>query len=202
MSVTALLFDLGGVVLTNGWDHSARQKAAEQFDLDFSEFEPRHEAVAEDFETGRLTLESYLEHVVFNVERPFTREEFKSFMFSLSHPLPESVALLDRLRAAGRRLFVLVNNESLELNLYRIRNCGVRERFDVFCSSCYLGARKPGETIYRKTLDLIQREPEECIFIDDRPENLIAPRKLGMACIQFQNAGQLERDLKAQGVQF
>lgn len=57
--ITALFWDNGGVLLTNGWDRDARKRAVEKFQLDWADFEDRHELVLDAFETGVLSLDDY-----------------------------------------------------------------------------------------------------------------------------------------------
>ncbi|RMG55051.1 MAG: HAD family phosphatase [Acidobacteria bacterium] len=198
--ITALFWDVGGVLLTNGWDRASRHRAAEQFHLDWEDFQDRHELVIADFETGRLTLEEYLERTIFHRPRRFTREEFTAFMWAQSQPIRETLAIVERLARSGRYLLATLNNESLELNEYRIERFGLRNLFALFFSSCFLGVRKPDRAIYQIVLRVTQRTPEECLFIDDRALNLECARQLGMRTIHYQNPQQLQRELRRHGV--
>jgi putative hydrolase of the HAD superfamily len=193
---TALFWDVGGVLLTNGWDRTARRKAAEQFKLDWEEFEDRHELVVSAFEKGQLGLEAYLGRAVFYRPRDFSPEEFKKFMLAQSELLPDTLAIIERLARSKQYLLGTINNESLELNLYRIERFGLRRYFDVFFSSCFLGVKKPDAAIYRLALQLTQCAPGEFVFVDDRPLNLECAREMGIRTIHFQSAPQLERDLR------
>jgi putative hydrolase of the HAD superfamily len=198
--VTSLFWDVGGVLLSNGWDERSRTAAVRRFALDAQDFEERHDAVFAAWEMGQIMLEAYLDRTIFYRARPFSREEFTDFMFSQSTEKPETRALLDELTAERRYFMATLNNEAAELNAYRIRTFHLTRNFTAFFSSCYLGARKPAEEIYRRTLEITQRAPEECIFIDDRLENLEAPRRLGMRTIQFLNAAQLRAELAGRNV--
>lgn len=199
--ITTIFFDIGGVLLTDGWGHDSRRAAAERFGLDWEEYSDRHEKVAHAFETNRMTLERYLDRAIFYRARPFTREEFSDFIFAQSQPKPDSIEFARQLAASGKYFMATLNNEILELNLYRIEQFGLRSCFSVFFSSCFLGLRKPDEAIYRTALQVTQREPAECIFIDDREVNLECPRELGMATIHFRDAAQLRRELEENGVE-
>ena len=198
--ISALFWDLGGVVLTNAWDRSSRIKAVEKFHLDRDDFEDRHELLLNAFETGQVTLEDYLNRVIFYRQRPFTREDFKEFMYGESQALADTPAILRQIVSLDQFLLAALNNESLELNEYRIQKFHLRDYFQVFMSSCYLGVRKPDEAIYRQVLHITQRRPEECIFIDDRSLNLECARELGMNTIQFKSPAQLIEDLARSGV--
>ena len=198
--VTALFWDVGGVILSNGWDRAARSAAAKKFGLDWEELQDRHDLASPAFETGKITLDTYLQRTVFYRKRNFTREEFTDFIFAQSEEFPESRAVLSGLAATGNYLLATINNEPLELNERRIQQFQLRREFKAFFSSCYLGIRKPDEGIYRLALEVTQRHPEECLFIDDRELNLECARQLQMRTVHFQNAEQLQQDLAAYGV--
>jgi putative hydrolase of the HAD superfamily len=195
-----LFWDNGGVILTNGWDRGARRNAVEKFNLDWADFEDRHELMLNSFECGEASLDEYLRRTVFYRERAFTPDDFKRFMFEQSQPFPEALDFLGKLAQTERYVMAALNNESLELNEYRIRTFRLRDYFEVFLSSCYLGVRKPGREIYSLALQITQCDPGECAMIDDRALNLECARELGMQTIQFQNVGQLREDLARLGV--
>jgi putative hydrolase of the HAD superfamily len=198
--VKVLFFDVGGVLLTNGWDRDARRLACEHFDLDWEDFQDRHDFVAPDFETGRLTMEEYLHRTVFYRQQPFTEDEFVTFMKAQSAAMPESLALLSDLASSGDYVLATLNNESRELNDHRIETFGLRRFFSMFMSSCYLGMRKPEEDIYRVAVDVIQHLPEECVFIDDRMLNLECAERAGIHPIHFTDADQLRASLTELGI--
>jgi putative hydrolase of the HAD superfamily len=197
-AIRTLFWDVGGVLLTNAWDHEERDRAIERFQLQKADFETRHKEAVPAFEEGKLTLDQYLERTVFYQPRKFSKDEFKSYMFSLSKPKP---AVLEFARGvAGKCIMATINNESREMNDYRIKQFGLSQIFDLFVSSCYVGMRKPDEKIYRLALDLIQKAPDECCFIDDRPVNIEGAAKVGMRAILMRDPAQLKKDLQALGV--
>ena len=200
MPLTTIFFDIGGVLLTDGWDHGSRRAAAETFRLDWEEYNQRHETVADKLETNRLSLADYLDLAIFDRPRNFTREQFRAFIFAQSQPKPEAIEIAKQLAESGKYFMATINNEVMELNEYRLANFGLRKYFSVFFSSCFMGLRKPDEPIYRAVLQMVQRDPEECLFIDDREINLEAPRKLGMPTIHFQDASALRAALRDHGV--
>ncbi len=196
---TIVLFDLGGVVLTNGWDHVSRGRAAELFELDDG-FEARHAALAVDLDTARVTLDEYLDRVVFDRPRTFTRDAFIAFMRAESQPFPETLALLDEVVATGSYPVFALNNESRELNAYRIATFDLARRFTGFLSSCYLGLAKPERPIYERALEILQRPASACVFVDDRAGNVAAARELGIIGIQHTSAATTRDALRAAGV--
>ncbi len=198
--VNTLFWDNGGVILTNGWDRGSRRLAAEQFHLDWTEFEDRHELMLNAFESGEASLDEYLRRTVFYRERSFSLDDFKNFMFQQSQPFPESLQFLEKLANQRRYLLASLNNESLEINEYRIRKFQLRAYFEAFFSSCYLKVRKPNPGIYNLALQITQRSARECVLIDDRGLNLEFAREVGMHTIQFQNVSQLQAELAELGI--
>lgn len=200
-TITTLFWDIGGVVLTNGWDRDSRRQAADAFKLDWEDFQDRHDLSFPVFDSGHITLNQYLDRTLFYRPRSFTREEFTAFMFAQSKEYPETRAVLSGL-AGGRKYFVAaINNEPLELNQYRIEAFGLRKDFQIFFSSCFVYTRKPDEAIFRMALSVTQRPAEECVFIDDRAINLENPRRLGMNVIHHKDAPQLLGELKSLGIE-
>jgi putative hydrolase of the HAD superfamily len=199
-AIRAIFWDVGGVLLTNAWDRTQRTAALEHFHLDQEEFHDRHEMVVSSFERGKITLDEYLDRTVFYRPRPFTRDEFRDYMFSLSKPLPEVITFAQGLSDSGKYFMGTINNESRELNYYRIEKCGLRKIFRLFVSSCFVGLRKPERDIYRLALEITQIPAEACCFIDDRSLNLECAAKLGMHTIEMQDIAQLRGDLGKMGV--
>ncbi|MDE3180734.1 MAG: HAD family phosphatase [Acidobacteriota bacterium] len=198
--ITAIFSDVGGVLGTNGWDRTARERSAEEFKLDWLDFEDRHELVVNAFEMGRLSLDDYLDRTVFYRPRDFSKQRFEEFMLSQSKPFPRSLDLYARLAGAGKYLMATLNNESLELNLRRIELFGLRKYFSVFFSSCFLGMKKPHDDIYRLALKLTQRQPEECLFVDDRLLNVERARECRMNAIHCQDPSLLEAQMREMGL--
>jgi putative hydrolase of the HAD superfamily len=199
--IKTLFWDIGGVILTNGWDRGSRREAANAFQLDWEEFQDRHDFSFPAFDSGLITLHEYLNRTIFYRPRPFSREEFTAFMFAQSKEYPETRAVLKAAARTGKYFIGTINNEPLELNQYRIETFNLREDFSVFFSSCYVRARKPEDTIFRVALEVTQRRPEQCVFIDDRALNLESPRRLGIHTIHHQNAEHLRTELSKLGVE-
>jgi putative hydrolase of the HAD superfamily len=183
-STTALFLDIGGVLLTNGWDHNMRQRAAQLFDLDYAEMNERHHLTFDTYEEGKLTLDTYLDRVVFYTERSFSCQDFKDFMFGQSQPYPGMIQLIRDLKAQYGLKVAAVSNEGRELTVYRIEQFGLGEFIDFFISSCFVHYRKPDEDIYRIALDIAQVSPDEVVYIEDRAMFVQVARGLGLRGIQ------------------
>lgn len=199
-TIRALFWDVGGVLLTNAWDHTQRSQALKHFQLEEEEFRDRHEMVVSSFERGKITLDEYLDRTVFYRPRPFTRETFRDYMYSLSRPLPGMLEFAHSLADSGNCFMATINNESRELNYYRMETFKLRKAFRIFVSSCFVGLRKPEAGIYQLALEITQIPAEECCFIDDRALNLECAAKLGMHTIEMDSLQQLRADLEKLGV--
>ena len=164
----ALFLDVGGVLLTNGWDRHARERAAKEFDLDRAEMDERHHLTFDTYEVGKLTLEEYLARVVFYRNRSFTPDEFRTFMFQQSKPFPEMIDLIRQVKTRHSLKIAVVNNEGRELNTHRIRTFKLDQFVDFFISSCFVHFRKPDADIFRVALDIAQVPAGQVVYIDDR----------------------------------
>jgi putative hydrolase of the HAD superfamily len=201
VTITHVFFDIGGVLGTNGWDREQRKAAARHFNVDLEELEDRHDESVATLEQGRMTLDEYLRCTVFYQPRPFGLQEFKEYMLAQSAPFPETIALARVLAGAGRYRLMTINNESDEVNRYRLQHFGLRDIFVTFFSSCWLGVLKPALRIYQVSLAMSQAEAQASVFIDDRERNLEPARTLGMRTIRYTAAAQLRQDLASLGVQ-
>jgi putative hydrolase of the HAD superfamily len=199
-SLTTLFLDIGGVLLTNGWDRNARQRAAQAFQLDIEEMNERHHLTFDTYEEGKLSLREYLDRVVFYRERPFSRDEFRSFMFAQSTPYPEMIKLVRDLKAERGLKIAAVSNEGRELTVYRIEKFGLGEFIDFFIASCFVHFRKPDEDIYRMALDVAQVPPAQVAYIEDRPMFVGVARQLGIHGIQHTDYQSTRQALEAYGL--
>jgi putative hydrolase of the HAD superfamily len=198
--IRALFWDIGGVLLSNAWDHNERKKTLDHFGLDEKEFHARHEMVVSSFERGKLSFDEYLQRTVFYRDRPFTREQFRDYIYSLSQPKTDVLAYTRALAGSRKYFMSTINNESRELNLYRIDKFGLRDIFRLFVSSCFVGLRKPESGIYKLAIEITQVDPRESCFIDDRALNLECAAALGMQTIEMKSFDQLRVDLEKLGV--
>jgi len=178
--ITCVFLDVGDVLLTDGWDHLARKRAASHFKLEWTEMEARHHLTFEVFEVGRLTLEDYLNLVVFHKRRSFTRNQFQQFMFAQSKPFPEMINLVIQLKRHLGLKIVIVSNESREVNAFRSGKFGLDKLTDCFVSSSFVHMRKPDVKIFELALDLAQVRPKGVVFIDNTPMFIQVAESLGI----------------------
>jgi putative hydrolase of the HAD superfamily len=203
--ISTILWDVGGVLLTNGWDRRQREAVLPRFGLDGreaeAEFERRHAEANDAWEKDEMSVDEYLRHTVFYEPRAFSQADFLEAIRGESQVLEDSaVGILRQISASEEYVLATVNNESRALNEYRLAQFDLLDEFDGFFSSCYLGLRKPDRRIYQIALDVLQRDPEETVFIDDRAENVAAAATLGMHGIRYEGSARLAEELARLGV--
>ena len=185
--IKVVFMDIGGVLLTNGWDHESREKASKVFDFDFTEMNILHNFIYNVFEIGSISLDEYLDTVLFHQPRNFSKADFKQFMFKESVELPKMLEWSKSWKKQIDLPVFALSNENKELNDYRIKTFNLHDLFDGFFSSCYLKMRKPDPGIYKTAMEIAQVKPDECLYFDDRPMLVHAAKKLGMNTILHEN---------------
>lgn len=191
-----LFLDIGNVILTNGWDTKARKHAAERFDLDFADFNARHALIFDTFEIGKTTLDDYIKRVVFYQERSFTEQEFKQFMFDQSQPLEPMFDFMKKLKKEFSLKVIAVSNEGRELMVHRLEKFHLRDLFDSFICSGFVGLRKPDLDIFRLALNTSQSRPAEVIYIDDRALLVEVVKPLGILGLHHINYEETKNKLE------
>lgn len=193
LKIKAVFLDIGGVLLTNGWGHESREKAAKVFNFDYEEMNILHNFIYNVFEIGSITLDDYLDTVLFHCPRNFTREEFKHFMYAQSEELPEMLSWLKSWKKQTNLSVFALSNESKELNNYRKNKFELHKVFDGYFSSCYLGFRKPDPRIFKTALQIAGVTPFETIYFDDRPMLVEVAKKLGINAVHHENVETTKR---------
>jgi putative hydrolase of the HAD superfamily len=200
LSVTTLFLDIGGVLLTNGWDRNAHKLAAKHFNLDIKELEERHHLTYDTFEVGKLSLVEYLKRVVFYEERTFTIDDFRDFMFRQSKPYPKMIKLVCQLKEKYNLKVAVISNESRELTIHRIQKFRLNEFVDFFISSCFVHFRKPDADIFRLALDVAQVSIEHVLYIDDRSMFVQVAEDLGIRSFRHVNYNSTVAKLASLGL--
>lgn len=198
--IQALFLDVGGVLLTNGWDRKSRQAGAKSFNLDYADMDERHHLTYDTYEVGKISLDAYLDRVVFFEKRPFTKEQFKAFMFSQSLPYQETIDFFKALKAAHDLKTGIVSNEGREIMEYRIQKFDLGSFVNFFVISAFVHFRKPDEDIFRLALDIAQVPREACVYVDDRPLFVEVARHLGMNAIHHKDLPTTRKALEALGL--
>lgn len=194
-----LFFDIGGILLSNGWGHESREAAAKAFGLDGDEVNALHNFIYNVYEIGSISLDEYLDTVVFNHPREFTREDFKEFMYRQSKELPHILTWLKEWKKDCGFRIISINNEGKELNDYRVKKFKLHDCFDAFVSSCEVNMRKPDPGIFKLAMGIALATPQQCVYFDDRIMFVRAAQKLGIRSFQhtsFETTKNILEDLK------
>lgn len=197
--ITTLFLDIGGVLLTNGWDREARLRAAQTFHLDYQVMDERHHLTFDTYEEGKLSLDEYLRRVIFYQPHNFSLQEFKDFMFSQSKPFPDMIELVHELKNRYGLKVAAISNEGRELTVYRIQKFDLSRIIDFFISSCFVHFRKPDDDIYKIAMDIAQVPPEQVVYIDDRPMFVEVARGLGIRGVHHTSIEDTREALKVMG---
>jgi putative hydrolase of the HAD superfamily len=198
--ITTLFLDIGGVLLTNGWDHHARHAACEHFNLDCAEVDERHHLTFDTYEVGKLTLDDYLHRVIFYKPQPFSMNDFRDYMFAQSQPFPEMIQLIKEAKAVRNLRVATVSNEGRELTIHRIETFKLKEFVDFFISSCFVHYRKPDQDIYCIALDTAQAKPEEVLYIEDRDLFIEVAQTVGIHTIHHRDLATTRSELARYGL--
>jgi putative hydrolase of the HAD superfamily len=202
MKITHLFTDLGGVLLTNGWDRGLRKLVATQFNVDAAEMDERHHLTYDTYEAGKISLSVYLSRVIFWEPRDFTEEAVVDFMLSQAKCFPEMIELYKRIKERNEIKIVVVSNEGRELTADRIRRFDLKEFVDIFVVSSYVHFRKPDEDIFRLALDVAQAEPEEVVYVDDRQMFVEVACRLGMREVWHRDLDRTQAAFAQLGLKF
>lgn len=200
MTIKTLFLDIGGVLLTNGWDHGARLRAADAFHLDYHEIDERHHLTFDTYEEGKLSLDEYLAQVIFYEPRSFSVDEFKAFMKQQSQPFPDMIGLIKDVKQRYQLKVGSVNNEGRELMTHRLETFDLGSIFDFFIASCYVHFRKPDADIFRIALDVSQTRPEQVLYIEDRPLFVQVAQKLGINAVVHESYAETRALLAQYGL--
>lgn len=198
--LTTLFLDIGGVLLTNGWDRRSRKGAAEKFDLDYEDMNERHHLTYDTYESGKITLDEYLDRVVFHRFRNFRRDEFTDFIYAQSEAYPDMINLVKTLKSRHNLRVGVISNEGRELTEYRITKFELKEFVDFFVCSCFVRIRKPDKDIFQMALDLAQTRASESVFVDDRKLFVSIAERLGMKGVHHQEYESTRRILSEVGL--
>ena len=198
--ISTLFLDIGGILLTNGWDRNMRKKAAEHFNLNYDEFDERHHMVFYPYEEGKLSIDEYLNLVIFHKKRDFDFNDFKKFLFAQTQPLPDMIKLFKSISEKYSLKIGAISNEGRELTIYRVNHFRLKEIIQFFICSCFVHFRKPDKDIFKIALDVSQTTPEKSLYVDDRKLHTEVAQSLGMNVIHHKDIDKTRQILSEYGL--
>jgi putative hydrolase of the HAD superfamily len=199
LDLKILFFDIGGILLSNGWGHESRELAAKKFGLDYAEINTLHNFIFNVYEIGSISLDQYLDTVIFHKPRNFPRQDFMEFIYAQSEELPEMLQWLKEWKKDCGFRVMSINNEGKELNDYRVEKFKLHQCFDAFISSCEVGMRKPDPGIFKLAMGIAHASPKQCVYFDDRIMFVKIAEKLGIKAFQhtsFESTKKILLDLQ------
>lgn len=200
-TITHLFTDLGGVLLTNGWDHNLRHLTAEHFGVDPQAMDDRHHLTYDTYESGKMGLWTYLDRVMFYEPRPFTHEQVIEFILDQGKPFPEMIELVKAIKARHGVKVAVVSNEGREITADRIERFRLRDFVDFFIVSSYVHFRKPDEDIFKIALDVAQAEPGRVAYIEDRQMFVEVAAQVGLRAIWHRGLESTRKALAEMGLE-
>ena len=203
-SIRTIFWDIGGVVLTNGWDKGQRSRVLSRLGVNLEAYEEVHERANYYWERGLMTAKEFFAQTVLqaNPHLDLTFETLWPQVCAESKVLhAECLDMLSELKEQGSYRLATLNNESRELNEYRLDAFKLRSLFDYFICSGYVHEMKPLPGIFRSAIDVSGFAARTALFIDDKSENCAAAEALGMHVICFKTPRQLCTELAGYGIQ-
>lgn len=198
--ITTLFLDIGGVLLTNGWDTDLRKQTAAHFGLDYEEIYHRHHVTYDTYEEGKMTLDEYLHQIIFYEKRSFSAKDVKNYILEQAKAYQDTIDLVKRLKAVYRLRVAVVSNEGREVAEDRIHRFHLKEFVDFFVVSAFVHFRKPDLDIYRLALDVAQVKPEQVAYLEDRPLLCEVAGRLGIHSVLNRTAAETREKLAALGL--
>ena len=202
--IKAVLWDFGGVILTSPFEAFRRYETEHDLPLDFirsvNTTDPHNNAWAL-MERNEVTPQQFDDLFAAESAALGYKVAGADVLLLLAGDVrPRMVALLDRVKAAGFHVACLTNNivggDSPDI-ARSIQIADIMARFDVIVESSKIGVRKPEQRFYEIACELLNVQPEECVFLDDLGVNLKPAAAMGMATIKVVTAEQAIAELCA-----
>lgn len=193
--IRGFLIDLGGVLLSNGWDHRLRALVAKKYSLDYEEFSKRHESIFDFYERGKMTFEEYLDWTIFHVPRAFSKRDLIQFILAEAKAYPEMIEFIKKIKNQFGLKICALSNEGKELALDRVKRFDLESFIDFFVISSFVGLRKPDADIYKLAISLTQIPPNELCYIDDRALFVERAKEFGLHAICHESMEKTQREL-------
>jgi len=192
--IKVVIFDAGNVVCKS-WLDTARKYFSKKLGISREEFEHAFHACDHDSAVGKEPIEEFVRKLSGKIGREIDFNEFIKFVLDVQ--LNKNVVNLAK--GLGKKYTVAMLSDDCEPNTSKLRNA-VKDAFHEFYFSNELGMRKPDKRIFRTVINKLYTKPDECLFIDDKSENVKAAKSVGMHAVQFVSYEKLLKDLKNHGV--
>ncbi len=191
--IKAIILDWGGVLIENPVP-GFMAYCSKYFNVPEKVFIKTASRFYEDFAKGKITENTFWKKVCLclNVAEPFIDSLLSEAFSSVYSEKDDVISFVSSLKDKGYRIALLSNTETPMVDFFRDKNYGF---FDLTVFSCVEGVIKPDKKIYEHTLGKLRVKPHEAVFIDDKEENILAAKDLGMNTILFENTEQFKAEL-------
>jgi len=197
--INTVFVDIGGVLLSSGWDSRCVKDSVKYFGIEEEEVLLRHSDVSSLYYCGKLSLDEYIKYVVFYTDRNFGMDEYKEYVLGKSEAHEDMIKYIKFLRGHFRLKVVALNNEGPELNSFRIKKFKLKELIDTFISSAYLKLCKPDPEFYKIALDISGAEPDEVLYIEERELMATVAGRLGIKSILHRDYKSTRKEIERLG---
>ena len=208
MTIRAIIFDLGGVVLGSPLHAIAayeRELGIPKNFINHVVVDTAPDGAWSRLERGEISMETFYTDFEADCQaagQSISARAMFERMAQASLPRPIMLEAIRRIRAEGFLTAALTNNwaeseADAEANKSRDGTRALAEGFDVFVESSVEGLRKPDPRIYQLTCERLGISPPEAAFLDDIGGNLKAARALGMTTIKVDTPEQALGELSA-----
>ncbi len=195
-----IIFDVGGVLYKKNYYGYYRQS----FNLFSKKLKIKEEAVRKAFlacdekaMTGRENAEKFISRVSRYLEKDLVLADFLKLLNDRTKNLDMRMLYLAKKLKRSYKVIVL-SDDMADASMHMRKK--LKKYFHKLYFSCDLGVRKPDKKIFKIVINNLHTKPEECLFIDDKLENVKAAKNLSMHAVQFKNYSKLLKDLKNHGV--
>jgi putative hydrolase of the HAD superfamily len=195
-----VISDLGKVILF--FDNSLFFRKMAEFcpysAQDIAERVHRHKSLIRLFDTGKIEPEEFYKQATLRLEAKIPQDTFFRIYNDVFSANPPVLNLLKRLKTNYK--LILLSNTDVQRFGFIKKNFPEIFLFDDYVLSCEVGYMKPHPEIYTIALNRARVPAEECVFLDDLPENIEGAQRLGMKAILYGPQTDLEYGLKQMGV--
>jgi putative hydrolase of the HAD superfamily len=196
--INTIIFDFG-YVLSLPPQTSDYQRLAGLAGIDGMPFEEIYWGQRADYDRGIIDGPAYWRRIAETAGREFTPAQIDSLIAAdiaiWMRANPVMMEWVRALKSHGLKIVVL-SNMPIEISRYMRQYAPWFRGFDYVCFSAEVQLAKPEAAIFHACLKVVRSRPEECLFIDDRAENVEAARALGMQALKFESVQELAAEVQ------
>jgi len=192
--IKAVIFDLNGVFIQSPM---LSDRFAQDFNIPNEKFLPAlKEIMAQVRQPNANGLYSYWKPYFDSWNLELTEQEFYDYWFKAETDIPEMLAIAQKLKDAGLKIFILSNNLRERTKYYHETFSFLKTLPEKVYFSWQTGFVKPDERAYQLILNENYLKPEECLYFDDSSKNVEVANSLAIKSFVFKDLEKLKSDLE------